>query len=114
MSEHVYLASQSPRRRQLPALPILMLTARHEVGDRVAGLEAGADDYLVKPYASVELLARVKALLRRSSVSGAKDLLQCADLIVRSALRRKESRGLHYTLDFPRTLPEARDTILVP
>ena len=47
-----------------------MLTARHEVGDRVAGLEAGADDYLVKPYASVELIARVRALLRRGSLSG--------------------------------------------
>jgi two-component system response regulator MprA len=57
-----------------PELPILMLTARHEVGDRVAGLEAGADDYLVKPYASVELVARVRALLRRSSLSGKKEL----------------------------------------
>ena len=63
-----------------PELPILMLTARHEVGDRVAGLEAGADDYLVKPYASVELIARVRALLRRSSVSGAKDLQCYSDL----------------------------------
>jgi two-component system response regulator MprA len=57
-----------------PELPILMLTARHEVGDRVAGLEAGADDYLVKPYATVELVARVRALLRRSSLSGKKEL----------------------------------------
>lgn len=45
--------------------PVLMLTARHEVGDRVAGLDAGADDYLVKPFAVDELLARVRALLRR-------------------------------------------------
>lgn len=43
-----------------------------------------------------------------------RNLLQCADLIVRSALARKESRGLHYTLDYPATLPEARDTVLVP
>ena len=43
-----------------------------------------------------------------------RNLLQCADLIVRSALSRKESRGLHYTLDYPATLPEARDTVLVP
>ena len=45
--------------------PVLMLTARDEVGDRVAGLEAGADDYLPKPFALEELLARLRALLRR-------------------------------------------------
>ena len=47
-------------------LPILMLTARDAIDDRVAGLEAGADDYLVKPFALKELLARISALLRRS------------------------------------------------
>jgi two-component system response regulator MprA len=47
------------------ALPILLLTARDAVADRVAGLDAGADDYLVKPFAADELLARVRALLRR-------------------------------------------------
>lgn len=47
-------------------LPVLMLTARDSVGDRVAGLDAGADDYLIKPFALQELLARVRALLRRS------------------------------------------------
>jgi two-component system response regulator MprA len=49
-------------------LPILMLTARDGVGDRVAGLDAGADDYLVKPFALQELLARLRALLRRSLI----------------------------------------------
>lgn len=48
-------------------VPILMLTARHTVGDRVTGLDAGADDYLVKPFELDELLARIRALLRRSS-----------------------------------------------
>ena len=43
-----------------------------------------------------------------------RNLLQSADLIVRSALKRRESRGLHYTLDYPKTLPQARDTVLVP
>jgi two-component system response regulator MprA len=50
-------------------LPVLMLTARDSVGDRVAGLDAGADDYLVKPFALQELLARLRALLRRSMIS---------------------------------------------
>src|SRR6185369_2786131 len=49
-------------------IPILLLTARGEVRDRVAGLDAGADDYLVKPFAILELLARVKALGRRGPV----------------------------------------------
>jgi two-component system response regulator MprA len=52
-------------RRKRLGLPILMLTARDAVGDRVVGLDAGADDYLVKPFAPEELLARVRALLRR-------------------------------------------------
>src|SRR5437764_854308 len=47
------------------AFPILLLTARDAVGDRVAGLDSGADDYLVKPFAPEELLARIRALLRR-------------------------------------------------
>jgi two-component system, OmpR family, response regulator MprA len=54
-------------RRRGNSVPVLMLTARDAVGDRVAGLDAGADDYLVKPFALEELLARVLALLRRSS-----------------------------------------------
>jgi two-component system response regulator MprA len=50
-------------------VPVLMLTARDSVGDRVSGLDAGADDYLVKPFALQELLARVRALLRRSQLA---------------------------------------------
>jgi two-component system, OmpR family, response regulator MprA len=56
-------------RRAGNAVPVLMLTARDAVGDRVEGLDAGADDYLVKPFALEELLARVRALLRRGSAS---------------------------------------------
>jgi two-component system response regulator MprA len=52
------------------ATPVLMLTARHTVGDRVTGLDAGADDYLVKPFALQELLARLRALLRRTGGPG--------------------------------------------
>ncbi len=53
--------------------PVLMLTARDGVGDRVAGLDAGADDYLVKPFALQELLARLRALLRRSLLAAARE-----------------------------------------
>jgi len=60
---------------------ILMLTARDAVSERVAGLDAGADDYLVKPFAYDELLARVRALLRRREPGG-RELLRCADLVM--------------------------------
>jgi two-component system response regulator MprA len=72
--------------------PVLMLTARHEVSDRVAGLDAGADDYLVKPYALDELLARLRALLRRTSVTGDEQVLRVADLVL-DPLRRLARRG---------------------
>jgi two-component system response regulator MprA len=57
-------------RAQDPRLPVLMLTARDLTGDRVAGLDAGADDYLAKPFELDELLARVRALLRRGALTG--------------------------------------------
>jgi len=60
--------------------PVLLLTARHEVGDRVAGLDAGADDYLVKPFAVDELLARVRALLRRYKSPTPAAVLSLGDL----------------------------------
>jgi two-component system response regulator MprA len=74
-------------RGRYPRLPILMLTARHELGDRVAGLDAGADDYLIKPYATAELLARVRALLRRTNLSGADEPLRFGDLNLDPAAR---------------------------
>ena len=72
--------------------PVLMLTARHEVSDRVAGLDAGADDYLVKPFALDELLARLRALLRRTSMSGDDSVLRVSDLSLDPA-RRQAWRG---------------------
>jgi two-component system response regulator MprA len=69
--------------------PILMLTARHEVTDRVAGLDAGADDYLVKPFALDELLARLRALLRRTDPAAADGpALEAADLRLDPATRQ--------------------------
>jgi two-component system response regulator MprA len=73
-------------------VPILLLTARAEVGDRVAGLDAGADDYLVKPFAIDELLARVRALLRRSAATSTSDDLKVGDLVL-SPTRREVFRG---------------------
>jgi two-component system, OmpR family, response regulator MprA len=61
-------------------IPVLMLTARDQVEDRVEGLDAGADDYVVKPFALEELLARVRALLRRSGSAAGEETLRFADL----------------------------------
>lgn len=71
--------------------PVLMLTARDAVGDRVEGLDAGADDYLVKPFALDELLARIRALLRRSGVADDKPL-RFADLSL-DPVTREVRRG---------------------
>jgi two-component system response regulator MprA len=68
--------------------PILMLTARDAVSDRVAGLQAGADDYLVKPFALAELIARLGALLRRNRVAESGQLISYADLTLDAAARR--------------------------
>ena len=68
-------------RREGNRVPILLLTARDAVGDRVEGLDAGADDYLPKPFALDELLARLRALLRRSLEQEPLDILRFADLI---------------------------------
>lgn len=74
-------------------LPILMLTAKHEISDRVAGLDAGADDYLVKPFALEELLARLRALLRRTALEDLSGPLTFADLSLDPETRRVERNG---------------------
>lgn len=73
-------------------VPILLLTARTSTPDRVAGLDAGADDYLSKPFELDELLARVRALLRRSATGAVSDVHRIDDLVVDVA-RRSVTRG---------------------
>ena len=69
--------------------PVLFLTARDSVEDRVKGLELGADDYLVKPFAFAELLARVRTLMRRGSTPVQLDRLQVADLVEAPRVSRR-------------------------
>ncbi len=103
-------------------VPILLLTAKDEVGDRVRGLDGGADDYVVKPFALEELLARVRALLRRHEPAGG-EVLRFGDLTVDTRTRsaRRGNRELplsatefalmRYFLRYPRRVL-TRDAIL--
>ena len=77
-------------------VPILLLTARDAVHERVAGLDAGADDYLVKPFDADELSARVRALLRRNAPAGG-ETLAFADVTLESGLGRRAGRDLELT-----------------
>lgn len=76
------------RLRAASDVPILMLTAKDDVKDRVAGLDAGADDYLVKPFSVDELMARVRALFRRSTPTSRPDVLRFADLTLDTGTHR--------------------------
>jgi len=87
-------------RRAGNSVPVLMLTARDAVGDRVEGLDAGADDYLVKPFALEELLARVRALLRRGAAS-VDGVLRFADLELDPQTREVHRGGAQ--IDLTRT-----------
>ena len=80
------------RLRKTKKTPVLMLTARDAVRDRVRGLDTGADDYLVKPFELAELLARLRALIRRSA-SQAQSRLQIGDVVIDTAARTITRRG---------------------
>lgn len=80
------------RLRKEKATPVLMLTARDAIPDRVKGLDAGADDYLTKPFDSEELLARIRALIRRSS-GQASSLIEVSDVSIDLASRIVEQEG---------------------
>ena len=104
---------QLRRRPETRAIPIIMLTARGEEGDRVRGLESGADDYLSKPFSPRELVARVRAVLRRVRPSLAEERLRFGDILMDLAAHRvtrggrsvhlgpTEFRLLRYLLEHP-------------
>jgi DNA-binding response OmpR family regulator len=85
-------------RKKGSRVPVLMLTARDAIDDRVAGLDAGADDYLVKPFAMKELLARLRALSRRSNEVPKETLLQVFDLTLDTLTQRVKRGGRLITL----------------
>ena len=82
--------SRSPATR---ALPVIMLTARGEEADRVRGLDSGADDYVVKPFSPSELVARLRAVIRRAQPSAADDVLHFADVAMDLAAHRVSRAG---------------------
>ena len=81
---------RSPETR---ALPVIMLTARGEENDRVRGLDSGADDYVVKPFSLSELVARLRAVIRRAQPSAADEVLQFADITLDLAAHRVSRAG---------------------
>jgi len=109
------------RLRASSSTPILMLTAKDDVSDRVEGLDSGADDYVVKPFALEELLARVRALLRRHEPATAPLTYEDIELDTESRMARRGQRDitlsmtefelLHYFLRYPRRVL-SRDAIL--
>jgi two-component system phosphate regulon response regulator PhoB len=88
----IELCRRLRRREATRTVPILMLTARGEEGDRVRGLATGADDYVVKPFSVPELLARVKALLRRASPDRVADSLRAGDIVLNRTAHRVTRR----------------------
>jgi len=88
---------QLRRRPETRNIPIIMLTARGEEGDRIRGLNSGADDYITKPFSPRELVARVRAVLRRSRPAFAEERLSFSDIVMDLAAHRvmRASRHIH-------------------
>jgi len=88
---------QIRRKPETRDVPVIMLTARGEEGDRVRGLDSGADDYVTKPFSPTELVARVRAVLRRSRPSTAEEMLSYAGLAMDLAAHRvtRNGRAIH-------------------
>lgn len=89
----IEVARRLRRGPKTKSIPVIMLTARSEEADTVRGLEAGADDYLTKPFSPAELLARVRALLRRTRPSFSDELLNCGDVVMDLAAHRVHRQG---------------------
>jgi two-component system phosphate regulon response regulator PhoB len=92
------LCRQLRRKPATRSLPVIMLTARSEETDRVRGLEIGADDYITKPFSPSELMARVRAVLRRAQPSAATDVLSYGGLVMDLAAHRVLRSGKHVHL----------------
>ena len=109
-----------PRTRELP---IIMLTARADEGDKVAGLDAGADDYLAKPFSASELLARIRAVLRRRSPEALDafarlDVERAVEVLKKDDLIDQEFEGLlrkliTFMMEDPRTISSSIDLVFV-
>jgi len=78
----IEVCRQLRRMHELNEVPIIMLTARGEEGDKVRGLESGADDYITKPFSPAELIARIRAVLRRAQPGAAAEVLSFEDLVM--------------------------------
>lgn len=89
----VSLARSWRQHERTKAIPILMLTARGDESDKVQGLDAGADDYITKPFSTKELLARIRAVLRRRSPDSVDDTVSVGDLVLDTATYRVNFRG---------------------
>jgi len=94
----IEICRQVRARGKTKALPIIMLTARGEEGDRIRGLSVGADDYVVKPFSVTELMARVKGLLRRTSPDRIADVLEGNGLTIDRAAHRVTRFGRDLSL----------------
>ncbi len=117
------LARKWRQHERTKAVPILMLTARSDESDKVQGLDAGADDYITKPFSTQELLARIRAVLRRRAPHTANDSVQVGELALDAATHRVGYRGkelkvgptefklLHYLMRHPERV-HARGTLL--
>ena len=93
----IEVCRQIRRAPQTRTLPVIMLTARGEESDRVRGLNSGADDYIVKPFSPTELVARVRAVMRRAQPASAEETLRYADVTMNLAAHRvaRGSRPVH-------------------